>query len=183
MTTFCNQNDKGRLLILKLGERVQDTVDILSYQQRQNYGMLRRQLMETYAAPPDSGLWYATLMNRKKLAAESVAAYVRDIQRLVGKLNIHPSQRDQYVRNAFLSGLSPDLQLYLGPSRTASLASYCKRLPTLSRSARGNMVGILTRYAKCFKLTFQHPDNTHFVPLETAIVVEKMDTTSATAPF
>ena len=120
MTTFCNQNDKGRLLILKLGERVQDTVNILPYQQRQNYGMLRRQLMETYAAPPDSGLWYATLMNRKKLAAESVAAYMRDIQRLVGKLNIHPSQRDQYVRNAFLSGLSPDLQLYLGPSRSAS---------------------------------------------------------------
>ena len=68
MTTFCNQNGKARLLILKLGERVQDTVNILPYQQRQNYGMLRRQLMETYAAPPDSGLWYATLMNRKKIS-------------------------------------------------------------------------------------------------------------------
>ena len=75
MITFCNQNDKARLLILKFGERVQDTVNILPYQQRQNYAMLRQQLMETYAAPPDSGLWYAMLMNRKKLATESVAAY------------------------------------------------------------------------------------------------------------
>ena len=71
MTTFCNQNDKARLLILKLGERVQDTVNIIPYQQCQNYAMLKRQLMETYAAPRDSGLWYATLMNRKNLATES----------------------------------------------------------------------------------------------------------------
>ena len=120
MTTFCNQNDKARLLILKLGERIQDTVNILPYQQRQNYAMLRRQLVETYASTPDSGLWYATLMNQKKLATESVAAYMREIQRLVGKLNIYSSQRDQYVRNAFLSGLSSDLQLYLRPRRTAS---------------------------------------------------------------
>ena len=45
------------------------------------------------------------------------------------------------------------------------------------------MVGILTRHAKPFKLTLQPSNNTHFEPRETAIVVEKMDTTSATAPF
>ena len=120
MVVHCTSSDKVRLLILKLGERVQDTVNILPPQQRKDYSALKRQLIETYGMPTDSGVWYATLMNRKKELTETVANYMRDIQRLVGKLNIHPSRREQYVRDAFLSGLPADLQLYLGPTKSAS---------------------------------------------------------------
>jgi len=120
MVVNCTPPDKVRLLILKLGERVQDTVNILPPQRRRDYDFLRRQLIETYGIPTDSGVWYATLMNRKKEINETVATYMRDIQRLVGKLNIHPSQRDQYIRDAFISGLPADLQLYLGPTKSAS---------------------------------------------------------------
>ena len=108
------------MLILKLGERVQDTVNILAPQQRKDYSALKRQLIETYGVPSDSGVWYATLMNRKKELTETVANYMRDIQRLAGKLNIHPSQREQYIKDAFISGLPADLQLYLGPTKSAS---------------------------------------------------------------
>ena len=113
-------SDKVRLLILKLRERVQDTVNILPPQQRKDYSALKRQLIETYGVPTDSGVWYATLMNRKKELTETVANYMRDIQRLEGKLNIHPSQREQYIKDAFISGLPADLQLYLGPTKSAS---------------------------------------------------------------
>ena len=120
MVVNCTEADKARLLILKLGERVQDTVNILPPQHQKDYNCLKRQLTETYGTPTDSGVWYATLMNRKKESTETVASYMRDIQRLVGKVKIHPTQRDQYVRDAFISGLPADLQLYLGPTKSAS---------------------------------------------------------------
>ena len=65
MVVHCTASDKVRLLILKLGERVQDTVNILPPRQRKDYSALKRQLIETYGMPTDSGVWYATLMNRK----------------------------------------------------------------------------------------------------------------------
>ena len=120
MVVHCTASDKARLLILKLEERVQDTVNILPPQQRKDYSALKRQLIDTYGMPTDSGVWYATLMNRRKELTETVANYMRDIQRLVWKLNIRPSQREQYIRDAFLSGLPADLQLYLGPTKSAS---------------------------------------------------------------
>ena len=120
MVVHCTSSDKVRLLILKLGERVQDTVNILPPQQRKDYSALKRQLIETYGMPTDSGVWYATLMNRKKELTETVANYMRDIQRLVEKLNIYPFQREQYIRDAFISGLPADLQLYLGSTKFAS---------------------------------------------------------------
>ena len=37
----------------------------------------------------------AILMNRKKDSTEIIASYMRDVQRLVGKVKIYPTQRDQ----------------------------------------------------------------------------------------
>ena len=44
-------------------------------------------------------------MNRKKQSNETMVAYMRDVQRFVGKLNVHATDQDEYTCTAFLNGL------------------------------------------------------------------------------
>ena len=127
MVLDCHPMDKTRLLLLKLGERVQDTITGMPFHLRQDYGALVNQLRTSYSTPLHSGTWYAALMNRKKKSTESITAYMRDIQRLVGKLHVHVDQRDHFICNAFLHGLPNDILLYLGPPQNISSAALLQK--------------------------------------------------------
>jgi len=116
MATDCSINEKARLLLLKLGEKVQDCIDVLPLHLRHDYNAIVAKLRDHYAAQDNDRVWYAALMNRKKESHESISEYMRDIQRLVSKLNVHMSHREQYYTcNAFLNGLPPSMLLRLGP--------------------------------------------------------------------
>ena len=66
-------------------------------------------------------------MNRKKKSTESITAYMRVIERLVGKLNVHVDQRDHFICNVFLHGLPNDILLYLGPPQNIFPQLYSKK--------------------------------------------------------
>ena len=138
MVVHCTSSDKVRLLILKLGERVQDTVNILPPQQRKDYSALKRQLIETYGMPTDSGVWYAILMNRKKELTETVANYMHDIQRLVGKLNIHPSNGNNTLEMLFLVDCQQTSNCIWALLNLLAQVNYYKPQLILNRYAKKN---------------------------------------------
>ena len=85
-----------------------------------DYAALKHQLQETYGTLINDRAYYAELMNRKKRTNETMLAYLNDIKRLVERLGVHISQRDQYICNAFLHGLPPKLLLHIGPMHNKS---------------------------------------------------------------
>ena len=110
--------DKSRLLILKFWDKVKGCVDILPAYLRRDYDALGNKLREVYGVHISDRVYYAELMNRKKEMGKSAITYMHDIQRLVRKQNVHPSQRD--TRNAFLNGLPPKMLTCMGPKQGKS---------------------------------------------------------------
>ena len=122
MTSECSVREKAKLLLLKLGEKVQDCIDALPPHLNRDYDALVDQLRNNFLSRVNDRVWYAELMNRKKSPNETMLNYMRDIQRLIGKLNVHVSQREQYTCNAFLNGLPTKILMQMGPmqDKTAS---------------------------------------------------------------
>ena len=93
----------------------------------QDYGALLNQLRTSYTTHLHNGTWYAALMNQMKKSTESITAYMRDIQRLVGKLKVLVDQCDHFICNAFLHDLPNDILLYLGPPQNISSSALLQK--------------------------------------------------------
>ena len=76
-------------------------------------------------------------------------------------MNIHPSQREQYIRDAFISGLPADLQLYLGPTISASPGELLQAATYFEQICKkiNDLILLFQVQPKCLKLTF--PANRH----------------------
>ena len=66
MTSKCSVRKKAKLLLLKLGEKVQDCIDALPPHLNRDYDALVDQLLNNLLSPVNDRVWYAELMNRKK---------------------------------------------------------------------------------------------------------------------
>ena len=74
-------------------------------------------------------------MNRKKSPNETMLNYMRDIQRLIGKLNVHVSQREQYTCNTFLNGLPTKILMQMGPMQDKPQLKTSARTPLMCSCA------------------------------------------------
>ena len=141
-----------------MGEHVQDTFNILPPQQRKDDRVLKRQLIEeTYGMLTDSGVWYATLMNRKKELTETCKLHARHTKarREVEYPSIHLNENNTLEMLLFVDCQQISNCIWALLNLLAQVNYYKPQL-ILNRYAKNinNLILLFQVQPKSLKLTF-----------------------------